>query len=397
MAPGELSTLLVWAAATAFTLTLIAYSADLARIADTAARPRQAARAARATATSQSAATVHARIPALVGPASTSATSEEVVAGTATSSDAAFPGARASEEVVARATTSSDAAEAGGAGAADAGSPGRSARAEGIARATLWLGIAMLAAAVVLRGVAAGRWPTANMYEFTLVGTLVATAVLAVVQRRRVIAFLGVLVMGIAVLALVLALNAFYVRAEALPPALQNYWLVIHVGVAIIATGIFTVAFATSALQVLSDSRSQGRSHLATPWRRADGLRRALAPLRVTGPRFAWLDQVPSPTRLEALSFRLNALGFVLWTLTLIGGAIWAEDAWGRYWNWDPKEVGTFVAWVVYAAYLHARTTRGWSGRRAAYLVFVGYGVVLANFTVVNLFVNGLHSYSGLR
>ena len=85
----------------------------------------------------------------------------------------------------------------------------------------------------------------------------------------------------------------------------------------------------------------------------------------------------------------------MLWTFTLIGGAIWAEHAWGRYWGWDPKEVGTFVAWVVYAAYLHARTTRGWSGRRASYFVFVGYAVVLVNFTVVNLVVTGKHSYSG--
>jgi cytochrome c-type biogenesis protein CcsB len=275
--------------------------------------------------------------------------------------------------------------------------PGRSARAEGIARATGLLGSVLLLAGVVLRGVAAGRWPTANMYEFALVGVLVASVVLAVVQRRRLIPFLGVVVMGIAVLALVLALNVFYVRAEALPPALRDYWLVIHVGVAIAATGVFTVAFATSVLQLLSAAREEGHSRLERPWAHADGLRRALAGWRVTGPRFAWLRQVPDAVHLEALSFRLNAIGFVLWTLTLIGGSIWAEDAWGRYWNWDPKEVGTFVAWVVYAAYLHARTTRGWSGRRAAYLVFAGYLVVLANFTVVNLFVSGLHSYSGLR
>ena len=105
---------------------------------------------------------------------------------------------------------------------------------------------------------------------------------------------------------------------------------------------------------------------------------------------------MPGSRELEALSFRLNAVAFVLWTFTLIGGAIWAEHAWGRYWGWDPKEVGTFVAWVVYAAYLHARTTRGWSGRRASYFVFVGYAVVLANFTVVNLVVTGKHSYSGV-
>jgi cytochrome c-type biogenesis protein CcsB len=235
------------------------------------------------------------------------------------------------------------------------------------------------------------------MYEFTLVGAFVATSVLAVVQRRRPIAFVGVVVTGIAVLALVLGLNRFYVQADALPPALQNYWLVIHVGVAIIATGIFTVAFATAVLQVLADGREHGHSHLDHPWRSAEGLRRSLRGWAVTGPRFAWLEQVPDARRLEALSFRLNAIGFVLWTLTLIGGAIWAEHAWGRYWGWDPKEVGTFVAWVVYAAYLHARTTRGWSGRRAAYFVFAGYATVIANFTVVNLFFSGLHSYSGLK
>ena len=125
-------------------------------------------------------------------------------------------------------------------------------------------------------------------------------------------------------------------------------------------------------------------------------MRRSLSGWRVTGRRFAWLEQVPAARSLESLTFRLHSIGFVLWTFTLIGGAICAEHAWGRYWGWDPKEVGTFVAWVVYASYLHARTTRGWSGRRAAYIVWVGYAVVLANFTVINLVVTGKHSYSGL-
>ncbi len=132
------------------------------------------------------------------------------------------------------------------------------------------------------------------------------------------------------------------------------------------------------------------------PWNHADGLRRRLAHWRVTGPAWSWLRTVPPSRNLEAMAFRLNAIAFVLWTFTLIGGAIWAEQAWGRYWGWDPKEVGTFVVWVVYAAYLHARTTRGWAGRRAAFLVYVGYTVVILNFTVVNLFINGKHSYSGL-
>ncbi|MBT0994224.1 c-type cytochrome biogenesis protein CcsB [Cellulomonas sp. DKR-3] len=347
METGDLSTLLVWAAATAFTIALVAYAVDLARLADNAQRRPVAP----------------ARVAELAG----------VTAGGSARTGAA------------------DSAVAGS--TADA-APGRSPRAEGIARTTTYLGIALLFVAIVLRGLAAGRWPTANMYEFTLVGVLVATTALAVLQRRRVIAFLGVLVMGIAVAALVFALEQLFVRADAVRPALQNYWLVLHVGVAITATGIFTVAFAAAVLQVMRDARETGRSHLDHAWQRADGLRRVFSGAAVTGPRFRWLEQVPDARRLEAMSFRLNAVGFVLWTLTLIGGAIWAEDAWGRYWNWDPKEVGTFIAWVVYAAYLHARTTRGWSGRKAAYFVFVGYAAVIANFTVVNLFVTGLHSYA---
>ncbi|MBD7920052.1 c-type cytochrome biogenesis protein CcsB [Cellulomonas sp. Sa3CUA2] len=340
MTVAELSDLFVWSAATALTITLIAYAVELARI-------TEAAQAARAV-----------RVPVTVG------------------------GGTAAPDAESRAGATTVASPAG--------------RAAGIARSTLALGTLLLLVAIVLRGVAAGRWPTANMYEFTIVGTFCALVALVVQQRRRPIAFVGVVVSGIAVLGLVLALNTLHVQADAVQPALQRYWLVLHVGVAIIATGISTVAFATTVLQVLRDARDERRSRLEQPWSQLDGVRRALHGARVTGPAFAWLEQVPDARRLEASAFRQHAVAFVLWTLTLIGGSIWAEEAWGRYWGWDPKEVGTFVTWVVYAAYLHARTTRGWAGRRAAYLVFVAYGVVLANFTVVNLFIPGNHSYSGL-
>lgn len=338
MNTGDLSTLMVWAAATAFTVALIAYSVDLAHIAERSQKTAQKS-------------SQKAMQPALVtaggGPVSAAA------------------------------------------GSADQRAPGRSVRAEGIARSTHFVGIALLFAGIVLRGFAAGRWPTGNMYEFTLVGVLVATTVLAIVQRRRIIAFLSVVVIGMAVVALVVALNFLYIKAEAVQPALQSYWIVIHVGVAISATGVFTVAFGTSVLQVLKSYREEGV--LAGASANPNAFKRS-----VSGRSFSWLDQVPGGRELEAMSFRLNSVGFVLWTFTLIAGAVWAEHAWGRYWGWDPKEVGTFVAWVVYAAYLHARTTRGWSGRRASYFVFVGYFVVLMNFTVINIVVPGKHSYSGL-
>ncbi len=332
---GDLSTTLVWGAATAYTVALIGYTLDLARLTEQAGT---AARRARETAPTAVVRTV------AVGPARTGGT------GTLTPRRTA-PG--------------------GGA------LPRRTSKARGIARTTTILGLSLQVVAVVLRGIAAGRTPWANMYEFALVGTMVAVVVLLLVLRRRDLPFLGVAVTGLTVLALALALLVFYVQADGVQPALDSYWLVIHVGVAITAAGVFTVAFAASVLQLLRSSRERGSAALSRPaWR--------------------WLDTVPGLTELEALSFRLNAVGFVLWTFTVIAGAIWAEHAWGRYWGWDPKEVWSFVIWVVYAAYLHARTTRGWAGRRAAWFVLVGYSCVLANFTLVNLFFAGKHTYSGL-
>ena len=111
---------------------------------------------------------------------------------------------------------------------------------------------------------------------------------------------------------------------------------------------------------------------------------------------WAFLRLVPAAQGLENWSYRLNAVGFVMWTFTLIAGAIWAEAAWGRYWNWDTKEVWTFVIWVVYAAYLHARATRGWTGARAAWLSIVGFLCIVFNYTIVNTYFPGLHSYAGL-
>ncbi|MCL3863054.1 c-type cytochrome biogenesis protein CcsB [Actinotalea sp. K2] len=329
MSLGELSTLLVWGATAAYAIGLVAFAVDLARLADGAARPVRAGAVANARAGG--------------GPVVPSATGPAV-------GDPSGP-----EGVVTRA--------------------GR--RAVGIAMATTGVGAVLHVAGTVLRGVAAERVPWANMYEFALVGSLVAVLTFLALCRGRDLRFLGTIVIGIAVLALGLGLTAFYVPADAVEPALQSYWLVIHVSIAVIATGLFTVAFAVSTLQLLKDSRASGSSRLA-------------------GSRWRMLDALPPAAELEGLSFRINAVGFVLWTFTVMAGAIWAEQAWARYWGWDPKEVWSFVVWVVYAAYLHARTTRGWSGRRAAWFVVVGYATVIFNFTGVNLLFDGLHSYSGL-
>ncbi len=341
MSLGELSTVLAWGATTAYAIAFVAFALDLARLADgvgVAARERAG------------------RVSAAVA-AAAPATAPGGVGGV---SGGGASGREGGDVVVRR-------------------------RAVGIAMATATLGLGFHAVALLLRALAAGRVPWANMYEFSLVGSFVAVGTFLALTRRRDVRFLGTIVVGLAVVALGLGLTVFYVPADAVEPALQSYWLVIHVSIATIATGLFTVAFAASALQLLKDSRTrQLDGTVANPrW-------------HLTGPRWRMLDALPAPRELEALSFRITAVGFVLWTFTVMAGAIWAEHAWGRYWGWDPKEVWSFVVWVVYAAYLHARTTVGWSGRRAAWFVLVGYATVIFNFTGVNLFFQGLHSYSGL-
>jgi cytochrome c-type biogenesis protein CcsB len=143
------------------------------------------------------------------------------------------------------------------------------------------------------------------------------------------------------------------------------------------SASLFTLTFAMSALQLLQSHRQKTLA--------AGGV-----------DRLGFMRLVPNALSLENLSYRINTVGFVGWTFTLMFGAIWAEKAWGRFWGWDTKEVWTFVIWVVYAGYLHARATRGWTGTRAAWLSIAGYLCVIFNFTVVNVFFNGLHSYSGL-
>ena len=166
----------------------------------------------------------------------------------------------------------------------------------------------------------------------------------------------------------------FYVDVVPLPPALQSAWLVIHVFVAISAPGFF--ALGCGAL---------GRAAAAGPRARPAGAGHAV-------PR----DPSRRRRRSRHLAYRVIIVGFVLWTFTLIAGAIWAERAWGRYWGWDTKEVWTFIIWVVFAGYIHARATRGWRGSRSAWLAIIGFAAVLFNFTIVNLFFKGLHAYSGL-
>jgi cytochrome c-type biogenesis protein CcsB len=250
---------------------------------------------------------------------------------------------------------------------------GRSSRYQRTGYALVIVGWAVHVTALVLRGIAAGRVPWADLYEFALTGTAIMVGVFVFIQFYRDVKFLGAYITAIVVLLMGLASVNFYVPVGPLNPALQSVWLVIHVFVATLGTGFFAVGGGLSIAQLLQARREAG------------GLQRV--PLLAT---------LPSSETLENIAYRVIVVGFAFWTFTLIAGAIWAYHAWGRYWGWDTKEVWTFIIWVTFAGYIHARATRGWRGSRSAWLAIIGFVAVLFNFTVVNLFFQGLHAYTGL-
>lgn len=237
----------------------------------------------------------------------------------------------------------------------------------------------------VTRGLASGRVPWSNMYEFALTGTLLIVAVYLGVLFRYDLRFLGTFITGLVVVLLGATAIWFYTDIVPLMDPLKSVWLVIHVFVATLATALFALAFGLSVLQLMQSRRERKIAAAAE----AEGAAELKA-----GPGF--LRTLPSAEALESLAYRFAILGFIFWTFTLIAGSIWANDAWGRYWGFDTKEVWTFVIWVLYAGYIHARATRGWRGARSAWLSIIGFTAVLFNFTIVNMFFKGLHAYSGL-
>ena len=250
---------------------------------------------------------------------------------------------------------------------------GRASRYQRTAFALVIVGWVVHLSALALRGLAAGRVPWGDLYGFVMTGTAIMIGVFIFIQFYRDVKFLGAFITGIVVLLLGLASVNFYVPVGPLNPALQSVWLVIHVFVATLGTGFFAVGGGLSVAQLLQARREAG------------GLKRV-----------PFLATFPSAEALENIAYRVIVVGFAFWTFTLMAGAIWAERAWGRYWGWDTKEVWTFIIWVTFAGYIHARATRGWRGSRSAWLAIIGFSAVLFNFTIVNLFFKGLHAYTGL-
>jgi cytochrome c-type biogenesis protein CcsB len=233
-------------------------------------------------------------------------------------------------------------------------------------------------AAVVTRGLAVHRAPWGNMYEFITALTCVAAIFFGYIVVRYRAWALGVFVMGAVVIALGLARALIDTPAGPLVPALQSYWLSIHVTAMTLATGIFFVAAVLGIMYLVAERyRKRIEAGKAKP---GNGL----------------LERIPSAQTLDKLTYRTVVFGFPVWTFGVIAGAIWADQAWGRYWGWDPVETWAFITWVIYAAYLHARATAGWRGARAHYIQLLGFASLVANMLVVQVFITGMHSYAGV-
>jgi cytochrome c-type biogenesis protein CcsB len=248
----------------------------------------------------------------------------------------------------------------------------RTERSGRIGTAMMVLGTILLFAGVIIRGVSAHRVPWGNMYEFSITGALAfSTAYLFGLWKFK-IRWLGLPVVIAVLLTLGTAITVLYRPSAPLVPALKSTWLAIHVSAAIMSGGVFLLANCVAATYLYLDSMER------------------------KGPRKAWAERLPSLEVLDQLSYRLVAFVFPLWTFAVIAGAIWAESAWGHYWSWDPKETWAFITWVAYAAYLHARVTAGWRGRRAAWLCLFAGSTFLFNYVYINIWGTGRHTYSGL-
>lgn len=248
----------------------------------------------------------------------------------------------------------------------------RTEKAGRIATAFMILGFLLLLAGVVARGASAGRVPWGNMYEFSITSALAFTGAYLFTLRKYDLRWLGLLVSILVLLTLGTAVTILYRPSAPLVPALKSTWLVIHVSAAIVSGGVFLLANTIAAAYLYLEAMEQ------------------------RGGRKAWAKRLPTLEALDQLSYRLVAFVFPLWTFAVIAGAIWAEHAWGRYWGWDPKETWAFITWVAYAAYLHARVTVGWRGRKAAWLCLFAGSTFLFNYVYINIWGTGKHTYSGL-
>jgi cytochrome c-type biogenesis protein CcsB len=240
-----------------------------------------------------------------------------------------------------------------------------------LGRMFLLVGVLLHAAGFALRYAVAGYTPITNLFESLSFFALAIAATFLIVEVRYNLRILGSFV---APLAFTFSVFAAFLPGEVagLAPALNSYWLPIHVLLLFVGDAVFAVAFGAGVMYLLQEKQVK-RKKMGAIFRR-----------------------LPSLDVLDDINYRCLTIGFPLLTMGIITGSIWAEYAWGSYWSWDPKETWSLITWLLYAALLHGRLTVGWRGRKAAILAIVGFGAVLFTFLGVNLLLPGLHTYSSL-
>ncbi|WP_459549996.1 c-type cytochrome biogenesis protein CcsB [Nocardia sp. X0981] len=245
-----------------------------------------------------------------------------------------------------------------------------------IAFSVLFVAVALHIGSIVLRGFATGRFPLGNMYEFVSMATAAAAVVGLVFMRDERYRAMWAFLLTPMLILMFLAGTVLYSDAAPVVPALRSFWLPLHVTIVSIGSGVFLVSGVASLLFLYRLRQVEGAE--------SAGVFGAIA------------RRLPDARTLDRLAYRTTIIGFPLFGAGVILGAIWAEAAWGRFWGWDPKETCSFIAWVLYAAYLHARATSGWRDTKAAWINVAGFVAMLFNLFIINLVVSGLHSYSGL-
>ncbi|MBU2600529.1 c-type cytochrome biogenesis protein CcsB [bacterium] len=222
---------------------------------------------------------------------------------------------------------------------------------------------------LLIRTIKAGHAPFSNLYESMVFFSLSIVIVYFLIEYRYKLKVIGAFVSPIAFLAIAYAslLPPQYKKITPLAPALQSYWLEIHVITCFLGYAAFTVAFGASVMYLVKEWLSK-RPH-------------------------GFYQKLPIEDLLDELGYRTIAIGMVFLTLGIITGAAWANYAWGTYWSWDPKETWALITWLIYAIYLHARVTTGWRKKKAAWLSIIGFAAVIFTYLGVNFLMAGLHSY----
>ncbi|MFI6868044.1 c-type cytochrome biogenesis protein CcsB [Nocardia sp. NPDC050406] len=246
-----------------------------------------------------------------------------------------------------------------------------------MAFSVLFVAIGLHLASIVLRGFAVHRFPLGNMYEFITMATAAAMVTGLVFMHDRRYRGMWVFLIAPVLILMYLAGNVLYAEAAPVVPALKSFWLPIHVTIVSVGSGIFLLSGVASLLFLLRIRQPEGQE--------STNLLGALA------------RRLPDAQSLDRLAYKTTIVAFPLFGTGVILGAIWAEAAWGRFWGWDPKETVSFITWVVYAAYLHARATSGWRDTKAAWINVAGFVAMLFNLFIINIVVSGLHSYAGLN